>query len=520
MKFSRAFVWVCVTSCAGGQSGTDQWDLGRRPAVDEVEPDAAAGTSSQGSPAVTGDGTTPGASREGSGSTDAGSSPVVIDGDGLPDCASTDINLSPTERAQASGTSRWSFSACVVAPDFAPLSGAVDLEFEGVVDSTTVMQIDGWRPEGGCFADDPSRLLVGVPIRAKVPPADASVGSALRFTTDEGSQVSVIFSAPGYCFNRDPSTERAAPWGDCPGWSYRIAPGKRIALTLTSRPSETAPEVTLELVNDVGDRELWLQQAPSVEALAIAGVSQADLGAAECATASSCEEREDQHEIEVDVAGERRTVGVGATTVIDDYYLLNANTTTAAADSCSAATAGSVVMSWPACVDLVQDVDGELDPAGYASCAGDYYPSRYVVTELPEACVAETYLDYDSQCEDDAACDGDTCDGFFCRRPSPCQTDAECAGGEACVCAGKYGAGDTVGLSGNLCLPAECRSADDCGGLPCAIGYDGFWVGSVQGLFCHTPDDECTTAADCPDGQYCRYGTTEQHWVCEGIGIP
>lgn len=438
----------------------------------------------------------------------------------LPDCATTDIVLSEEQRFSSNGTARWSFSACVLAPDYAPLNGAdLDLRLTGVVSEVEVMTIEDWIPEQGCSRDDPNLLLVGDPLVPYAGSQDVRVGSVLRIVTDDDRPVSLILGAPPYCFGTDPTLDRAPPRGECPLWSYRVAEGKRVTLELSATGTGTVPEVTLELQGDDGRRELWLQQAPNAADLSLPGRLEVTLGAAECSTTSECGEPIEQHRIGVEIDGSTTSIGSGGSVVVDDFYLLNASTTAAASDSCSATTTSSVVLSWPACNDAVQRVDDQLESVGYRSCAGDPFPSQYFVSDRPEACSATTYADFTAPCQRDEDCDGDSCD-FYCTRPSVCARDGDCAAGDVCLCAGMYGEEGNGALDANTCVPSECESDADCGGLPCAVGYTGFWVGTLDGVFCHTAEDECTTASDCPSDNYCRYRRKETRWVCEGISIP
>jgi hypothetical protein len=301
-------------------------------------------------------------------------------------------------------------------------------------------------------------------------------------------------------------------------WYYRIVEGKRVTLVLSSRQTSGVPAVTLELRGDDERRELWLQQAPDAHDLSLPN-GDAALGAAECSTVSACGEPVAQHALELMIGGTSAVVGSGGSVVVDDQYVLNAGTTRAPFDSCSAALTSSVVLSWPACHDVVQRVDGEIESVGYHSCAGDEFPSQYFVSDRAEACVATTYVDYSTLCESEVDCEGDPCD-FYCMRPSLCFTDADCSAGEVCVCQGMYGEDGNGALGANVCLPSECESRADCDGLPCAIGYNGFWAGSLEGVFCHTPEDDCTTASDCGSNEYCRYRKEQTRWVCEGINQP
>jgi hypothetical protein len=74
-------------------------------------------------------------------------------------------------------------------------------------------------------------------------------------------------------------------------------------------------------------------------------------------------------------------------------------------------------------------------------------------------------------------------------------------------------------MGGNsVCLPANCRVDADCGpGGYCSaeLGGCGTHVGYV-GYYCHTPQDECQTDADCTiPGLFCVFDMTgKMRWVC------
>jgi hypothetical protein len=80
--------------------------------------------------------------------------------------------------------------------------------------------------------------------------------------------------------------------------------------------------------------------------------------------------------------------------------------------------------------------------------------------------------------------------GMYCAYG--CVKDAECPAGNICLC------GDPVGR----CVPAACTSDQDCGaGLRCQ-SYDGSHGCGILSFACQTPDDTCSTDADCAGG-YC-----------------
>lgn len=90
-----------------------------------------------------------------------------------------------------------------------------------------------------------------------------------------------------------------------------------------------------------------------------------------------------------------------------------------------------------------------------------------------------------------------------------CASDAECGAGKACDCSG----------SGNACVPANCHTDADCGGLGCSPTQGescGNMMG-VAGLYCHTKKDDCIDDVDCKkkdaDGM-CVYSPAASRWTC------
>lgn len=209
--------------------------------------------------------------------------------------------------------------------------------------------------------------------------------------------------------------------------------------------------------------------------------------------------------------------------------------------STAAPTSGS---TGPACMDGVhatggpQDCGGEelalKDPcdqlAGYESC-----PDGSVHRHTQVACnVREVYdpcVDWDdlSSCKEDAHC-VDFASGFCeqawlfdggrCECVYPCTTDDECGPGGACVCPLRGPTDFELGLAYQrvaACMPANCRTDADCPGTRCAVSVGGCY--DVEGLYCHTPEDECEGHADCPGGGRCAYSTDMGRWICDNFSF-
>jgi Cys-rich repeat protein len=95
-----------------------------------------------------------------------------------------------------------------------------------------------------------------------------------------------------------------------------------------------------------------------------------------------------------------------------------------------------------------------------------------------------------------------------------CFVDDDCGAGKACLCGTSLG----TTRSPSTCLPANCRSDADCGaGESCSPTLDtscGPYDG-IQGFYCHTPGDSCTSDAQCtmPNG-YCAWQPMLGKWAC------
>jgi len=99
-------------------------------------------------------------------------------------------------------------------------------------------------------------------------------------------------------------------------------------------------------------------------------------------------------------------------------------------------------------------------------------------------------------------------------RDMKCQTSADCATNEACVCR------PDGGYSG--CVPADCRTDDDCAGGSCTETVerqagDLTCVSSRIGLHCSSPKDECAPGAgSCGNAsdQACIFDTDSKRFAC------
>ncbi|MEM9694956.1 MAG: hypothetical protein AAGA56_20610, partial [Myxococcota bacterium] len=112
--------------------------------------------------------------------------------------------------------------------------------------------------------------------------------------------------------------------------------------------------------------------------------------------------------------------------------------------------------------------------------------------------------------------------GAFCGCRYSCANDSDCDPGEVCVCS------DAAELphQTSTCVPASCRSADDCKSGACEVSVfnNGCW--NEMTVACRSERDECASDADCSDGTRCVYTKNrawvratggEGHWRCAGI---
>jgi hypothetical protein len=101
--------------------------------------------------------------------------------------------------------------------------------------------------------------------------------------------------------------------------------------------------------------------------------------------------------------------------------------------------------------------------------------------------------------------------------PDQCLSDADCAAGGVCSCAGSTF--EYAHETRNLCVAASCRIDGDCGAEMCSpsLGDSGPFYG-VQTYACHTPDDTCGNDNDCAVQNgvqgYCAFAPPVGHWQC------
>lgn len=102
--------------------------------------------------------------------------------------------------------------------------------------------------------------------------------------------------------------------------------------------------------------------------------------------------------------------------------------------------------------------------------------------------------------------------GSYCDCEYACATDAECSGGEVCVCGPDLGADKH-----STCVPSECEDGSECESGSCQLSV--YYNGCAEKLqmMCRTGDDQCADDTDCPEGETCAYDGAALAWTCQGI---
>jgi hypothetical protein len=91
-----------------------------------------------------------------------------------------------------------------------------------------------------------------------------------------------------------------------------------------------------------------------------------------------------------------------------------------------------------------------------------------------------------------------------------CFASGDCRTGGPCDCA-------TYDEAPNHCMAGNCKYDQDCAdGLRCSPSY-GFCGPPLDGYYCHTPDDLCSSDDDCELGDSCIYEPAASHWLCMNV---
>ncbi len=92
-----------------------------------------------------------------------------------------------------------------------------------------------------------------------------------------------------------------------------------------------------------------------------------------------------------------------------------------------------------------------------------------------------------------------------------CLVDSDCGTTGVCDCE-QPRCTEPFAVAGNVCLSANCRVDSDCACGFCAGDQS---CAGLDGYFCTTPQDECSTDADCQSGgsaMQCHWST--DRWAC------
>lgn len=157
--------------------------------------------------------------------------------------------------------------------------------------------------------------------------------------------------------------------------------------------------------------------------------------------------------------------------------------------------------------------------SGYVKCA-----DGAINRVAPVACVGAAVVDSCAGTEDTldcttaADCTGGpngTCQSYapgpggptYCSCLYQCNTDADCAAGEACVCAGVF--------STSFCAQkGDCLKGEDCATTECGLASYTDGCGTSYYTFCRAGSDVCRVDADCGATQNCAKTDVTGTWKC------
>jgi len=162
------------------------------------------------------------------------------------------------------------------------------------------------------------------------------------------------------------------------------------------------------------------------------------------------------------------------------------------------------------CVALEHPAGGSY--RGFSHCEGETFRSESIQCGASLSICAN--LDGCADCGV-----GETCVGGFpeqgCRCLALCSSDDDCAPTQACLCVSgaiPTGSGAVMQYYQRFpsCVPAECRTDEDCEGeLRCGVSAD--CCGYVEGLFCQREAVECEAGHD----GWCRFDDDLCDWRVE-----
>ncbi len=157
-----------------------------------------------------------------------------------------------------------------------------------------------------------------------------------------------------------------------------------------------------------------------------------------------------------------------------------------------------------ACAELVESTVGVEQRTGLLACPA---PSERLVADLVVRALAPT-------CADASRIPAPS----FGKGPGDdhCRSSSDCGEGTACVCRSLDRSAMNAYQNFSRCLPAACRSQADCREGTCGVSRN--LCLEPDGLYCHTPNDECQTSVDCGEGKVCGYDTAKQRFQCRPWG--
>lgn len=163
------------------------------------------------------------------------------------------------------------------------------------------------------------------------------------------------------------------------------------------------------------------------------------------------------------------------------------------------------------------DNDGSptTSPSGTINCDGQIKRNQDVTCSFhpfETACSSEDGIcQSNSDCQNSESCLLGTSGECACVKT--CSSNEDCSAGESCSCGSATQAGETVNRQ-TTCVPSNCSTDSECSSnLSCGVSVDS--CGNVDGFFCHTASDTCTTNSDCGNGKICRSEGTI--WSCQDI---
>ena len=94
-----------------------------------------------------------------------------------------------------------------------------------------------------------------------------------------------------------------------------------------------------------------------------------------------------------------------------------------------------------------------------------------------------------------------------------CESDGDCPKGRYCLCTNTE-----TDFNFSECVKGNCSTDEDCEvGFQCGVTKSE--CGASNGLYCHTPNDDCYGDVDCEDMYRCAFDENEAKWTCMGVAL-